>query len=68
MTQTAFLFPERAVRRQIDFSPFAVETEREVAVAFRRPPRTRPFPRDVPHYPYLDYHVSFRLGWRDSPQ
>lgn len=62
------LFPERAPHTPPTFSPFALETEREVALAFRRPPRDRPFPGDRPHYPYLDYHVSFRLGWRDSPQ
>lgn len=62
------LFPERGARRSLRFSPFEVETERELAVAFRRPPRTLPFPDEIPYYPYLDYRVSFRLGWKDSPQ
>lgn len=47
-----------------------METEREVAMAFRRYPRSRPFANDIPYYPYLQPYrtpspprVNFNLGY-----
>lgn len=62
------IFPH--VQRKLTYNEFDRQTEREVAAAFRRYPRDRPDPAEVPFYPYLHNlspspppQVNFSLGF-----
>lgn len=52
------------------YNQFELDTERELAAAFHRYPRSRPDPREVPFYPYFHHvrspsppTVTFSLGY-----
>lgn len=64
----AEIFPSKY--RKLTFNQFELDTERELAWAFRRYPRKRPYPDEVPHYPYLPHprcsspvRITFNLGF-----
>lgn len=65
------LFPERAPQGPKRFSPFDHETERELASAFKRPKRDRPYPADVPYYPWVPSstpRVSFDIYFNPNSE
>lgn len=70
--QRAYLFPERVPRNERIYGNFDHQTESQLACAFKRYPRGRPDPHDVPHYPWLPprsqhFRVCFKLGWQTPP-
>lgn len=67
--QEVFLFPEK---RPVDrsrkvFSRQELETEAQVAAAFRRPPRTRPYADEAPTHPYFFHRCRQVRTARFSP-
>lgn len=57
------LFPERAPVSLRRFSAEEHETERQVAQAFGRYPRSRPTPYEIPFYPFVHTNPYTRCQW-----